>query len=92
MYGNIRQAVARDAVQTPIPIFLGVGPITAAIKPMVEWVVGNASLLGLNVTYLNLMGCNATRGCGGCSAHPDAADNAAAAALALPVIKSVMGW
>jgi hypothetical protein len=76
----------------PIPLFLGVGPITSVIKPLVEWVIGNASSLGLNVTYLDLMGCSPTAGCGGCSAHPDAADNAAVARLALPVIQRIMGW
>lgn len=82
----------RAASAAPIPLFLGVGPITAAIQPLVEWVVGNATALGLNVTYLDLMGCDAAAGCGGCAGHPDAADNAAVAALALPVISRVMGW
>lgn len=88
VYGSL----AGGRASPTIPLFVGVGPITAAIRPLVEWVVGNASALGLSVTYLDLMGCDPAAGCGGCAGHPDAADNAAVAALALPVIKRVMGW
>lgn len=87
----IRNATAAYGGNTALPIFAGVGAITDVYGPVVQRLVAAANAEGFNLTYVAMMGCPAS-GCGGCNGHPNTTQHAAMAALAQPIIASVMGW
>lgn len=89
-YTNFALNITRSIYKNPsLPLFLVMGPLSLAPSAAVQKVVANVNAAGGNATFIEL----GTPGLPiGCAGHPSPAMHAQMAAIAIPVVRAVLGW
>jgi hypothetical protein len=89
-YTTFALNITRTIYKNPsLPLFLVMGPLSLAPSAAVQKVVANVNAAGGNATFIEL----GTPGLPiGCAGHPSPAMHAQMAAIAIPVVRAVLGW